>query len=173
VRIKLYKIGGASDTGTKETLIQTDSSVAPDGKKRLITLNPKQPGLHKIVISDGGDKTQVSWEKGIPMTFCADGTKPAAVSGTFCFYVPKGTKTLGFFCNMHRGGIISPDGKQRFKFRKTLGFHSIPVPEELRGKPWQLQNVNGRIGLMTVPPYLAIKPAGLLLPEETVKKDQP
>lgn len=171
VKIKLYKVGGASDTGTRESLIQTNASVPPDGKTQVVTLTPKQSGLHKIVISDGGDMTMVRWTKGTPMTFRPDGTKESLISGTFCFYVPKETKKLGFFCKMQRGYIVSPDGKRVLKFKKMLGFHSLAIPTGMDGKLWKLQNIFGNIRLMTVPPYLAIEAGGLLLPEEIVKKD--
>ena len=94
-----------------------------------------------------------------------------ALSGNFCFYVPKGTRTLGFFCDMKRGQLIQPDKKSIFNLNSTLGYYSVPVTDGMDGKIWKLQNISGRIGLMTVPPYLAIEPAGLLIPEEVVKKD--
>jgi Domain of unknown function (DUF4838) len=171
VKIKLYKLGGASDTGTKESLIQTDASVPPDGKLRSVTLVPKQSGLHKIVISDGNDMTLVGWEKGTPITFRSDGTRQPKISGSFYFYVPKGTTKLGFYCNMGRGYIVSPDGKRMFKFKRTSGFRSLGIPAGMDGKVWKLQRISGQIGLMTVPPFLAVEPAGLLLPEDVVKKD--
>ncbi len=171
VKIKFYKLGGASDTGTRETLIQTDTSVPPDGKTRSVVLTPKQSGLHKIVISDGNDMTSMSWEKGTVMTFLSDGTQQPKISGSFYFYVPKGTKTLGFVCNIARGYIVSPDGKRIFKFKKSLGFKSLPVPDGMDGKLWKLQSISGKMGLLTVPPFLATEPAGLLLPEEVIKKD--
>ena len=117
VRIKLYKIGGASEAGTRETLIQTDRSVPPDGKPRTVTLSPKQSGLHKISINDGSDRTRVIFSKGTLMTFSAERTRDP-YAGTFLFYVPKGTKKLGFFSQMHRGLIISPDGERRFRFKQ-------------------------------------------------------
>ena len=171
VKIKFYKIGGASDTGTKETLIQTPERVPPNKKKHIVTLNPKQPGLHKIVISDGGDATFVRWPKGTPMTFHTGGK----IFGNFCFYVPKGTKTIGIYCYSYgkRGGIISPEGKRVFPFRVgALGFCSIPVPKGMDGRLWKIHSIMGFIKLLTVPPYLAIEPAGLLLPKEVVKKDK-
>ena len=108
VKINFYKIGGASDDGTRESLVQTNTSVPPDGKTRYVTLQPKQIGLHKIVISDGHDMTRVGWSTGTVMTLKC----PLLLSGTFVFYVPKGTKKLGFYCNIRRGYIVAPDGKR-------------------------------------------------------------
>lgn len=171
VKVKLYKIGGESDDGTRETLIQSDATVPPDGKKRIVTLTPRQEGLHKIVINDGRDATLVNWDKGTLMTMRAEIAKPLKINGTFYFYVPKGTKTLGFFCDMHRGSILSPDKKQQLKFLKTLGFYSIEIPKGMDGKLWQLKKALGEIALMTVPPYLALAPSELLLPQNIIKKD--
>ena len=115
--------------------------------------------------------TKVEWPRDRTMTIFADPVNPPWISGTFYCYVPKNTKTLGFFCNMSRGQIVSPDGKPTFKFNKTLGYYSISVGDGMDGKIWKLQNICGAIGLMTVPSCVAIEPAGLLLPEEVVKKD--
>jgi hypothetical protein len=134
-----------------------------------VFLKPNQIGLHKIVVSDGGDMTLFTWSKGVPMTMPADLSSPLSVKGNFFFHVPRGTRVLGFFCNMHRGGIFSPDGKLRFKFSRSVGFHSIAVPKGMDGKVWCLRNVAGRIALMTVPPYLAVSPDELLLPKEVVE----
>ena len=172
VKTKLYKIGGASATGERVTLIQEDASVPPDGKMREVILTPNQVGLHKIVISDGGDMTRMIWEKGVPMTTKAEGTQPLRVNGSFFFYVPKGTKTLGFFCDLGRGQVIAPNGKSLMKFSRTLGFNSLPVPDGMDGKLWLLRSINGSLGLMTVPPYLAIDPSELLLPKEVVDQIQ-
>ena len=42
VRVSLYKLGGASDDGTYETLIQTDSTTVPNGNANFISLSPNQ-----------------------------------------------------------------------------------------------------------------------------------
>lgn len=172
VKCEFYKLGGSSETGELETLIESNASVPPDGNARVVKLMPQQAGLHKLVINDGQDMTLVEWPQGTPVTILADPVTPPVVSGTLCFYIPKKTKVLGFYCNMNRGQIISPDNKVAFKFNNTLGFSSIPVMAGMDGMLWKLQNVSGSIGLMTVPPYLAIEPAGLLLPAEVIEKDK-
>ena len=172
VKIKLYKIGGASDTGTRETLVQTDSSVPPDGKTRTVTLKSEQSGLHKMIISDGGDMTRVEWAGKTPVTLLGEDAEIKQISGTFYFYVPKGTKKLGFYCNMRRGYIVSPDKKKVFSFKKTLGYHSLVVPAGSDGKIWQFRGIAGNIELLTVPPCLALEPRALLLPKEVVEKDK-
>lgn len=172
VKIELWKIGGASATGDLETLIQSDTSVPPDGIAYTIKFTPAQPGLHKIIINDGSDMTRFEWKNGTYMTINADSVSTPSLSGNFYFYIPKGTKTLGFFCEMNRGQIIAPDGKSILKFNKTIGYQSFQIQDGMDGKIWHLQNVSGRLGLMTVPPYIAAEPAALLLPEEIVIKDK-
>lgn len=172
VRCELWKIGGASETGELETLADSNTNTPPDGNTYTVKLTPKEPGLHKLVINDGGDMTKVEWKQGSAMTVHADHMNPPPLSGTFYFYVPKGTEKIGFFSDIARGRIIMPDGTSAFTFTKDVsGYNSIPVKKGTDGKLWKLENISGRIGLMTVPPYLAFEPAGLLLPVETVKKD--
>ncbi len=173
VKIKLIQIGGVSEAGTRETIIQEDSSVPPDGKTRSVILKPKQPGLHKIVINDGNDMTRVKWAEDLPMTMKSSGTAPARLNIKLVyFYVPKGTKVLGFYGSLARVSIVAPNGKVLLQLKKFKGFKSIPVPEGMGGKLWQIKNIAGGIGLMTVPPYLALTPATLLLPEDVVKRDK-
>ncbi len=169
VKVMLYKVGGASDTGELETLIQTDDSVPPDGKTRTVTLRPKQAGLHKIVVSDGGDRTRVEWDKKCKVTVIPRPKK--GLDGSFYFYVPKGTKTLGYFCRLSRGQIIAPGGEKLVIFRRTKGFGSVQIPPGCDGKVWRLNRACGVIEFLTVPNCLALSPSALLLPGEVVKED--
>ncbi len=166
--VKLYKIGGMSETGSRETLLKT-KDIPIDFKFHVVSFTPTQPGLHKIVIDD---KRSVSMHRAV------DGTmltlkQPADIRITkLYFYVPKGTKVLGFFCTMaHRGHIIAPNGKRLYSFKKTVGHHSITVPEGMDDKLWELVHFAGNINFLTVPPYVASTPDKLLLPKEVVDKD--
>lgn len=173
VKCDLWKIGGASETGELETLVQSDRSVPPDGNTYQVKLTPKQKGLHKIVINDSGDMTKVEWPLKYRMSIYTDALKPPSISGNFYFYVPKGTKVIGLFSTTPRGTIINPDGKEIQKLGLAdSGYISVPVPEGTDGKVWQLKNIKGEIALLTVPPYLSLTPSGLLLPQEVVTKDQ-
>lgn len=167
VKCELWKIGGASEEGDRESLVQTDASVSPDGVARVVRLGFKQSGLHKVVITDGGDLTKVEWPRGKRVTLLADTVAHGNVHGTYCFYVPRNTRTLGFECNARQGEIRSPDGKVAFRFNASVGHYSVPVGTGMDGKLWTV-SILGNISLMTVPPCLAIEPAGLLLPQELV-----
>lgn len=169
VLTQLYKIGGTSKTGSRETLIQTDESVLIDYKDHVLSLTPEQPGLHKIVLNDQRSVSQYRGMEGTMFTLM----QPADIRiDKVYFYVPKDTNVLGFFCSMaHRGSIIAPNGERIYSFTKTVGHDSIPVPDGMDGKLWQLVQFAGDVTFLTVPPYVASTPAQLLLPKEVVEKD--
>jgi hypothetical protein len=48
-------------------------------------------------------------------------------------------------------------------------YWSTPVPAGQDGQFWRIQSGRGPVRLLTVPPYLALQPANLLLPAETVE----
>jgi hypothetical protein len=170
VVVQLIQIGGLSDTGELETLIQEDKSVPPDGEPRTITLTPKYTGLHRVTINDNGDMTQVKWPDNLAVSMPVDQESAQAFSGTYYFYVPKGTETLGYYAKLGRGQIVGPDGKVILDLQKTNGFYSLKIPAGMDGKVWVLRNVNGVVRLLTVPSSLALGSRFLLLPNEIVKR---
>ncbi len=169
VEVQLIQIGGQSDTGELETLIQEDKSVPPDGELREVVLTPKYAGLHRITINDNHDMTSIKWPDGLTVSMPVDRESAPAFSGTYYFYVPKGTKTLGYYAKMSRGRIIGPDGKMQQELQKTNGFYSLPVPAGMDGKVWTLRGVNGVIRLLTVPSNLSLNAGHMLLPEDIAK----
>jgi hypothetical protein len=176
VRVKLIQLGGSSETGSLETLIMQDKTTPPDGKEYTIKLTPREPGLHKIVINDGRDRTLVSWDKkyaiSIPVAQYLKGSC-GIISGTFYFYVPKGTKVVGFYNQLQKGQMVDAGGKVLFKFNSKLnGFNSVKVSAGQDGKLWKLNNIDGRLQLLNVPPYLALSASALLIPQEVVAADK-
>ncbi len=173
VKIEVWKIGGASQTGERETFITKDRSVPPDGKPRTVRLAAEEPGLYRITVSDGGDRTSVQWKSDMPMVMPSSLEQPIVTSGrwTLYFYVPKGTKVIG----MHGGGtgsILDPDGQERFTLKgRKVNFYSVKVPEGTDGRLWKVNHASGAIRLLTVPPYLARSAGELLLPREVVDAD--
>ncbi len=89
--------------------------------------------------------------------------------GTFYFYVPAGTKTLGYYAKLNRGHLVAPNGKTVRNLAKTSGFYSDPVPAGMDGKVWELRGVNGVVRLLTVPSNLSLNASQLLLPAEIAK----
>ena len=169
VIVQLIQIGGHSDTGELETLIQEDRSVAPDGEPRKVVLTPKHGGLHRITVNDNGDMTRIKWPDQLAISVPVDGESAPASSGTFYFYVPAGTKTLGYYAKLNRGHLVAPNGKTVRNLAKTNGFYSDPVPAGMDGKVWELRVNNGVVRLLTVPSNLSLNASQLLLPAEIAK----
>jgi hypothetical protein len=174
VKVELYKIGGESQTGEKETLVETNASIPPDGVERTIKLSLKQPGLYKIIVKDGNDRTQVNWPKGQFMTIASTQENPMnRFYGLWMgyFYVPKGTKMIGLFGGEHGEVRDSLDRPHFWLNGREPNFYSVPVPPGEDGKFWRVRYCRGAVRLLTVPPFFAKTPGELLLPEEVLAKD--
>lgn len=170
VKVSLYKLGGASNEGTYETLIQTDDTTPPDKKPHIVTLTPNQVGLHLIRIADGHDRTLDIWQN-YDKIFSGTFNDELEVDGTYYFYVPIGTKVLGMFHKLWRGQLHDPYDNKVYDFINTSEYQSFPVPEGMDGKIWYFKGAKGIVNLMTVPSYFSLNPKFLLLPEEVVLKD--
>lgn len=174
VKVELYKIGGESQTGEKETLVETNASIPPDGVERTLKLSLKQPGLYKIIVKDGNDRTQVNWPKGQLMTIASTQENPMnRFYGLWMgyFYVPKGTKMIGLFGGEHGEVRDSQDRPHFWLNGREPNFYSVPVPPGEDGKFWRVRYCRGAVRLLTVPPFFAKTPGELLLPEEVLAKD--
>lgn len=174
IRVELWKMGGASATGERETLSAGDRSVPPDGKPRTIALRVAESGLYRIDVSDGGDLTSVEWPRDQRISFKSSIDQPVKTNGrwTLYFYVPRGTVTIGLHA-ASGGRILDPSGIERLNLEGTLaGYYSIRVPNGADGKLWKIHSAAGPIRLLTVPPYLARSPEELLLPREVVERDR-
>jgi hypothetical protein len=174
VRIDLWQLGGATDDGNLFQLIAHDESVPPDGKTHPVQLACKQPGLHRVDVSDGRDKTRIAWGEGTPVTFRSSLENPINLSGRWSlyFYVPRGTKVVGLF-GERNGEIRDADGRKALSLEgKQPGYHAIPVGEGQDGRLWKIHQGAGSIRLLTVPPYLARTPDELLLPREVIESDR-
>lgn len=174
VKVELYKIGGESQTGEKETLVETNASIPPDGVERTLKLSLKQPGLYKIIVKDGNDRTQVNWPKGQLMTIASTQENPMnRFYGLWMgyFYVPKGTKMIGLFGGEHGEVRDSQDRPHFWLNGREPNFYSVPVPPGEDGKFWRVRYCRGAVRLLTVPPFFAKTPGELLLPEEVLSKD--
>jgi hypothetical protein len=174
VRIELWKVNGASETGKRESLVATDRSVPPDGVERTVELTARETGLHRIVVDDGGDRTHVTWPAGQPMTIRSTVDAPMNEhypEWMLYFYVPKGTRVVGFHGGQH-GEVHDSAGRPVFWLNgREPGFYSVTVPAGQDGKLWRIQYGRGAIRLMTVPPYFARDASELLLPRKVVEAD--
>jgi hypothetical protein len=137
-----------------------------------ISFNTPFAGLHRIVVTTHGQGAVVTPPAGMPQVFAAspeDFARPSGRENAY-FYVPKGTKTLGFFVN-GSGEIQDSNGTKLYAMPSSRSggtYDSIAVPAGQDGKVWRLYKYLGYWQLLTVPPYLARKPEELMLPKEVV-----
>jgi hypothetical protein len=173
VRVDLWKVGGAhaSDQGDKR--VAHDRSVPPDGIERAVRLTAREPGLYRIIVTDGNDMTRVDWNSGTRMTVPSSVDEPFKTAGRWSlyFYVPRGTKVVGFFGGP-QGDILNAAGENVYSLRgRKPGYHAVPVAPGQDGRLWKIHNAAGSVRLMTVPPYLVRTAQELLLPKEVVERD--
>ncbi len=172
VRVDLWKVEEINDMRMGDKWVMQDRSVQPDGTPHKVILTAKETGLHKITVSDGNDMTKVKWQIGIPMTFESSLNTPVNINGRYSayFYVPKGTKVVGFYGG--NGGVIfNASGEKVFLLKgRKPGYYSIPVSEGEDQQLWKISHARP-VRLLNVPPFCALSPYGLILPEEVVKKE--
>ena len=174
VRVDVWKIGGPSETGQHETPVASDRSVAPDGVERTVKLPLQESGLYRITVNDGRDRTQVKWPADQPVTVHSSVDSPMSRfyhQWMGYFYVPKGTQTIGLYGGGHGEVRDSQDRAHFWLNGRERKYYSVSVPPGEDGKVWRVRYVNGDLRLLTVPPYFATTPQGLLLPKEVVEKD--
>lgn len=169
VKIRLWKLGGASATGEGQTLVAEDGSVPPDGVERAVSLPVAEPGVYRIDLDDGRDLTRVSWPEGQIMSWKMSlDASPDLMSGRWTLYawVPEGTRTVGLYSAAEGGELRLPDGAKALDLAAPGGkFLSVPVPAGADGRFWKFHGVAGRVALISIPPYLARRPDELVLPK--------
>lgn len=166
VKVRLFNIGGASDNGTKRTLVEENATIPPDGQEYSVKLYPKQTGLHMVGVNDGNDRTNDEWDNYNKIVKTS-----GALNGVFYFYVPKGTKVLGLYSRLKNGYLINSSNQELANLKNTEGYYSFSVAPGEDGKIWSFKGVNGEIKLMTVPAYFTLNPNQFLLPREVVISD--
>jgi len=168
-RITLYHQSEADDMSIQE------ERVPPDGKPYPISLTAPTPGLYRIEIVGGGDRTMLEWDTDISMTHIADASARIRhlLNWSLYFYVPLGTKTVGGYANWNTGSMRDSDNKVVFDFKELDGpaFFNVPVPEGQDGKLWRFHKCSTPRLLMTVPPNLARSAEELLLPREVIEAE--
>lgn len=156
--------------------VATDDSVPPDGERRQVVLATPYDGLHRLELRDGGDASRLVWPEGWPMALpCSPEARRPPVRGIWSlyFYVPKGTDTVAGYMSHAAGRLVDAAGETVLEFAdiETPGYFSVPAPEGRNGQLWRVDRAQGRLILMTVPPYLARSEKELLLPREVVEAD--
>jgi hypothetical protein len=175
VKVDLWKVGGASQTGDRDTAVAEDRSVPPDGNEHAVKIIAKEPGLYRVTIDDGSDQTLVKWNCPLPMAIKSSADEPMsqryAGPWQLYFYVPKGVKTIGFFGGEH-GELRDSHNRPVFWLNgREPNYYSTTVPDGEDGAFWMVRYGRGSVRLLTVPPYFSLTPTALLLPGEVVEKD--
>jgi len=157
-------------SGDRERRVDHNASVPPDGQPRSVTLTTDRPGLHKVTVTDGGDKTEVVWPAGFPRTIEVSRASSPGHAGrrSGYFYVPPGTRIVGGYASRDaQASVKDGDSREVFRFSALDGpdYFQIAVPAAQQGRLWSFHNVPGRLVLLTVPPYVARHPSELLLPQ--------
>lgn len=172
VKLNLY----AQQEATLEA-VSEDESVPPDGETYSVTLSSPYDGLHWLIVSDGSDRTLVEFPETLPLTVPSSLEDRARLTGrwTLYFYVPRGTPSVGGFTTHLTGRMRDSEGDLVLDFTtmERTGYFNVPVPEGRDGAFWRFEHCAGDRILMSVPPYLAARPADLLLPREVVQRDAP
>ena len=173
VRIALHAAG---DEAAPER-VDHDESVPPDGQPRKVLLRSPRTGLHVLAWRDGRDMTRLALPETVPLTFRSSLDDPLETVGRWSlyFYVPRGTRTVGGYATHPSGRLVDARGRTALAFdgMDRAGYFSVAVPEGQDGRLWKFEHCAGSRMLMTVPPYLAARPADLLLPREVVAADAP
>ena len=171
----MVKLGGASETGEKETLVASDRSVPPDGQEHVVKLAVKEPGLYKLTVSDGNDRTLVNVARDAAADDCAH-RRTTPMNGSYGEWMG-----ISMFRREPRSSACSAastarcataeDRPQFWLNGRERNFYSVAVPDGQDGKVWRIRYARGAVRLLTVPPYFARTPQELLLPREVVEKD--
>lgn len=173
VRIHLWKLGGASETGERETLVKVDETVPPDGVTRTIEFPVDEPGVYRIDVSDGRDMTTITWSEGQRISWkMALDDHPDMMTGRWYlyFFVPAGTKRIGIHSRAAGGVLLRPDGSEALELKTDGGgFLSAEVPPGMDGRLWKLHHVAGTVCLVNVPPFLARSSDELVLPRDVLE----
>lgn len=166
VRLELHAV----TDGQAQRVAQVESPA--DGKPHAVTLRTPHAGLHKLVVDDGSNLTQIVWPQGVHRTI-ENSTRYApfrAGRRQAYFYVPRGTQVVGGYAEEPVGQIRDAQGQAIHDINEK-GYFRIPVPPGQDGRLWSFHQTKGDFRLLTVPPYSAAHPDELLLPREVVEAD--
>ena len=137
----------------------------PDGVRRVVTAVPRRDGLHRLEVFDGNDETRYDFPDDLAVAVQVGADPVPQLVGDFWFYVPRGTRTLGFYAKTFRGRILLPDGGVAFDLSRKLGHFSCEVPLGADGRFWCACDLNGHFRPLTVPAVLNINPSKCLVPK--------
>ncbi|QDU80076.1 hypothetical protein Pla110_17980 [Polystyrenella longa] len=174
VKIKIWKIGGESEAGERETLTVSKETVLRDQTDEAIKIPIKEQGLYRVDVDSEKLPIVVTFKDGQTATIRSTGDSPISDSYKLWrgfFYVPRGTKIIGLVGG-DSGEIRDSQGRRLLWLNaRQRDFYSVPVPTGEDGKLWEARYVNGDLRLLTVPPLFSTTSQGLLLPREVIQKE--
>jgi hypothetical protein len=144
-------------------------TVPEDKVRRSYSVNLDPNNLYNVTIHPGGG-VDIDWIDSAMTYTTREGKPPFAAAYTMYFYVPKGTTTLGGYSDAQNVKFYSPDGTLVYT-TPARGYFAISLSPIHQGKFFKVQNANGILALMTVPPQIALHPTELLLPADVVSAD--
>lgn len=166
VRIHLY----SNAHPILEEPVDTVEVIADKSFQEVQLMSPYS-GLHKLVIIDGGDRTELIWPAGQYLGVPLSPEYNTRLWGRYdlAFYVPKGTQVVAGYSALPKGRVLLPNGQTIFRFDSMdgPGYFQIEVPAGMDGSSWTL-SASGEKLLLTVPPFASRGEAELLIPQEII-----
>ncbi|HWL53926.1 MAG TPA: DUF4838 domain-containing protein [Chthoniobacteraceae bacterium] len=144
--------------------------IPADLQEHTVELSSEYPGLHRLLINDGNDLTEVSWQRGARVAVPSGVEKKAALFWrnpySLLFLVPPHVKQVAGYASTNRGWIEFPDGTMAYDFRKAggPGYFRVAIPPGMDGKTWRLVECTGERLLLNVPPVLFRSEEEMLVP---------
>ena len=164
--VEVTLLAGARGAGARAI---DHADVPADGATHGVTLRANAPGVFRVIV-DGDNGAQVRWVGG-PVPTVDDAVTPHGGRRSAYFYVPKGTKVVGGYHTSASCRVAGPNGEVLFSAQTADDYFSVPVAAGQDGTLWSYRACLGEIDLLTVPPWAATDPRGLLLPREVVAAD--
>ncbi|MDD5708215.1 MAG: DUF4838 domain-containing protein, partial [Kiritimatiellae bacterium] len=151
-------------------------SIDSDNVPHPLKLAPRGAGNYRLDL-EAPTRSLIDWPEGSLVTIeasAAQGGKflHAAGDNVVYFYVPKGTARIeaaGY--SLARGVLFPPDNAPAIGIAAHVPLN-VPVKPGQDGKVWKIWVV-GYLGLLSVPPYVALSPDELLLPKEVPVEQGP
>ena len=167
--IKLYRLdesGEPKGEPVDQTIVPATGEWRDD-----VTLRTPHAGLHLLMTRDR-IYGEVLWEPGTRVSIKETFSSYLGSSGqaVVYFFVPTGTEYVGGYNGDGCTDLRDGDGNVVYTFPTLPGYFNVKVPEGQDGKVWRYNAGRMKI-LMTVPPYMALSPDELLIPEEVLKRE--
>lgn len=154
--------------------VVAEGRIPLDYLEHTITQSVPSPGIYYLDFngSGAGYKLLVPDRRGATFVVQKPQAQTIGRLDRFYFYVPKHTRTVGYFWSGQEHVVHGPDSTPLRKVDTKGDWVSIPVPAGMDGKVWFLQPIAmTEFKLLTVPNYVATASDALLVPEDVARAD--